>query len=72
MSPEIQGPSLQLPAAAPVANPPARVPVAQPAIKAPKIAPAPELGQPDVVEDLLSPPSLRSFAWSIGAHSIFT
>jgi len=45
-----------------------RYPVARPAPKAPKIKQA-EPEQGDVVEDLLSPPSIKSFAWSIAGHS---
>ena len=49
---------------------PARIPVARPATLVPKIQGGPEPEKADLVEDLLSPPSIKGFAWSIGAHVI--
>ncbi len=50
---------------------PARVPVAKPASNVPRIAGGPEPEKADLVEDLLSPPSIKGFAWSIAGHVIF-
>ena len=56
------------------AKPPARsrIPVAKPAPAkaAPKLRDAPEEAKADLVEDLLSPTSVRSLAASIAAHSL--
>lgn len=54
-----------------VADPSPRIPVARPALKTPKIRDSAEPEPADLVEDLLSPPSIRGFAWSIGGHAIF-
>ncbi len=67
MSLDIQGPSPQVGPTLPAAK--LSVPVARPAIKAPKITPGLEPTQADLVEDLLSPMSVRAFAVSIGAHA---
>ncbi|MDB5350397.1 MAG: hypothetical protein JWN86_1644 [Planctomycetota bacterium] len=48
---------------------PSKYPIAKPATKIPKIK-ADEPEQADLVEDLLSPPSVKSFAWSIAAHTV--
>lgn len=48
-----------------------KYPVAKPATPVPSIRPD-EADQPaDLVEDLLSPPSIKGFAWSLAGHSIF-
>src|SRR4051812_13182394 len=52
-------------------DPSPRYPVARPAPKVPKIRRGDEPEAADVVEDLLSPPSIKSFAWSLAAHAIF-
>src|SRR4051812_40037391 len=53
--------------------PPAKpaYPVARPAAKIPTIQPGAEPEPTDLVEDLLSPPSIKSFAWSIAGHTAF-
>ena len=48
-----------------------RYPVARPAPKLPRIKGGAEPEKADLVEDLLSPPSIRGFAWSVAGHALF-
>lgn len=60
-------PRPKAPAKAPAGK---RYPVAKPAVAVPKVREGEELEKADLVEDLLSPPSIRSFAISLSAHAV--
>jgi hypothetical protein len=48
-----------------------KYPVAKPVFQGPKISAEHKDDKTDLVDDLLSPPSIKGFAWSIAAHALF-